>query len=136
MELKKNPQADLEKKKSLFLQIGLVVSLGLVLIALEWKSYEGGLADLGQLVIDQTEEEMIPITQPELPPPPPPPPAVIELQLVEDDVVIENEVEIKESEADQSSFVDIVIKEEVIAENEIFTIVENMPSFPGGEEAL
>ncbi|MDQ3192234.1 MAG: energy transducer TonB, partial [Bacteroidota bacterium] len=70
------------------------------------------------------------------PPPPPPPPAVIELQLVEDDVVIENEVEIKESEADQSSFVDIVIKEEVIAENEIFTIVENMPSFPGGEEAL
>ncbi|HET6243211.1 MAG: energy transducer TonB [Bacteroidetes bacterium] len=136
MELKKNPNADLEKKRSLFLQIGLVVSLGLVLIGLEWKSYEGSLADLGQLVIDQTEEEMIPITQPELLPPPPPPPAVIELQVVEDDVVIKNEVEIKESEADQSTFVDIVQKDEVIVENEIFTIVENMPSFPGGEEAL
>ncbi|MDQ3192232.1 MAG: energy transducer TonB [Bacteroidota bacterium] len=136
MELKKNPHADLEKRKSLFLQIGLVISLGLVLLALEWKSYEGSLSDLGQLIIDPAEEEMIPITQQEIPPPPPPPPAVIELQLVEDDVEIENEIEIKESEADQSSFVEIVIKDEVIAETEIFTIVENMPSFPGGEEAL
>lgn len=136
MELKKNPQADLEKKRSLFLQIGLVVSLGLVLVALEWKSYEGSTADLGQLVIDPTEEEMIPITQAEPPPPPPPPPAVIELQVVEDDVEIENEVEIQETEADQSTIVEIVQEEEVIVENEIFTIVENMPSFPGGEEAL
>ncbi len=135
MELKKNPHADLEKKKSLFLQIGLVISLGLVLLALEWRSYEGNLADLGQLNIDPTEEEMIPITQQELPPPPPPPPAVIELQMVDDDVEIENEIEIKESEADQSTFVEIAIKEEVF-EPEIFTIVENMPSFPGGEEAL
>ena len=136
MELKKNPQADLEKKKSLFFQIGLVISLGLVLIALEWKSYETAGADLGQLVVDQVEEEMIPITQPDLPPPPPPPPAVVELQVVEDDKVIENEVEIKDSEADQSTFVEIVQQEEVINEAEIFTIVEDMPSFPGGEEAL
>jgi periplasmic protein TonB len=136
MELKKNPQADLEKKKSMFLQIGLVVSLGLVLLALEWRSYEGSGMDLGSLNIDLSEEEIIPITQPENLPPPPPPPQVIELQVVEDDKVIEKEVEIKESEANQTTFVDIVQKEEKIEEAEIFTIVEDMPTFPGGEAAL
>jgi periplasmic protein TonB len=136
MELKKNPKADLEKKKSIFLQVGLAVSLGLVLLALEWRSYEGTGMDLGSLNIDLSEEEIIPITQPENLPPPPPPPQVIELQVVEDDKVIEKEVDIKESEATQNTFVDIVQKEEKIEEVEIFTIVEDMPSFPGGEAAL
>jgi periplasmic protein TonB len=136
MELKKNPEADLEKKKPFFIQIGLIVSLGLVLIALEWKSYEGTGMDLGQLNIDLAEEEIIPITQQEIPPPPPPPPVTVEIQVVDDDKQIDNEIDIKETEADQSTFVEIVQKEEVIAEAEIFTIVEEMPSFPGGEEAL
>jgi periplasmic protein TonB len=136
MELKKNPDADLEKKKPYFLQIGLIISLGIVLVALEWKSYEGTGMDLGQLNLDLAEEEIIPITQQEIPPPPPPPPVNVEIQVVEDDKKIDNEIEIKSTEADQSTFVEIVQKEEVIAEAEIFTIVEEMPSFPGGEEAL
>jgi periplasmic protein TonB len=136
MELKKNPDSDLEKKKPYFLQIGLIISLGIVLVALEWKSYEGTGMDLGQLNLDLAEEEIIPITQQEIPPPPPPPPVNVEIQVVEDDKKIDNEIEIKSTEADQSTFVEIVQKEEVIAEAEIFTIVEEMPSFPGGEEAL
>jgi periplasmic protein TonB len=136
MELKKNPHADLEKKKSLFIQIGLVVSLGIVLIALEWRSYEGSGMDLGTLNIDLAEEEIIPITQPENIPPPPPPPQTIEIQLVEDDKVIEKEIEIKDTEANQNTFVEIVQKDERIDEVEIFTIVEDMPTFPGGEAAL
>ena len=40
MEPKKNPEVNLERKKRLFLQIGLVVSLLLVLGAFEYKSYE------------------------------------------------------------------------------------------------
>jgi periplasmic protein TonB len=136
MELKKNPAADLEKKKSLFLQIGLVVSLGLVLVALEWRSYEGSGTDLGTLVIDLSEEEIMPITQPDLTPPPPPPPQAIELQIVEDEKIIEKEIEIKDSEANQNTFVDIQVKAEKIDVEEIFAIVEDMPSFPGGEAAL
>ena len=31
MELKKNPKSDLEKKKSIYLQIGLIISLLLVI---------------------------------------------------------------------------------------------------------
>jgi periplasmic protein TonB len=136
MELKKNPAADLEKKKSLFVQIGLVVSLGLVLLALEWRSYEGSGTDLGTLVIDLSEEEIMPITQPDLTPPPPPPPQAIELQIVEDEKIIEKDIEIKDSEANQNTFVDIQVKAEKIEVEEIFAIVEDMPSFPGGEAAL
>ena len=40
MEPKKNPEISLEKKKGLFFQIGLVVTLVIVLGAFEWKSYE------------------------------------------------------------------------------------------------
>jgi periplasmic protein TonB len=38
MEIKKSPKADLENKKTVFMQIGLVVVLSLVLIAFEWTS--------------------------------------------------------------------------------------------------
>jgi periplasmic protein TonB len=136
MELKKSPSADLEKSKGIFLQIGLFVALGLVLIAFEYKVYEGDGMDLGQLTIDLSEEEIIPITQPENIPPPPPPPVTVEITLVEDDVEVKNEIEIKETEADQKTIIEIVQKDEDIVEAEIFTIVEEMPSFPGGEEAL
>ncbi len=36
MEPKKNIQADLEKRKGMFLEVGLVVALSLILIGFEW----------------------------------------------------------------------------------------------------
>lgn len=139
MEIKKNPEVDLEKKRSLFLAAGYVVALALVLTAFEWKTYERSAADLGQLVIDDLEEEIIPITeqnQPPPPPPPPPPPAP-EIEIVEDDVEIEEEVEIMDVEATQETIIEEVVPvEEEPAEPDFFTIVEDMPSFPGGDAAL
>lgn len=38
METKKSKRADLEPKKSIFLQVGLIVALGLSLAAFEWES--------------------------------------------------------------------------------------------------
>jgi protein TonB len=137
MEPKKSPEADLEKKKGLFLQIGLVVSLAVTLVAFEWKSYDKVEYDLGQLKVEDVPEEIIPITkQEEKPPPPPPPPAQI-INVVKDDVKIENEAEIQETEVTQETVVEVQpIKEEVVDEPEIFLIVEEMPSFPGGEGQL
>ena len=63
MDVKKNPEVNLERKKGLFLQIGLVVSLLLVLVAFEYKSYEKSAYNLGQLNLDDLEEEIIPITK-------------------------------------------------------------------------
>jgi len=132
MEAKKNPEVNLERKRGLFLQIGLVVSLLLVLVAFEYKSYEKVAYNLGQLNLDDLEEEIIPITKQEVNPPPPPPPPPEVIEIVEDEVEIENEIEIEDTESDEDE--EIEIEEE--DDEEFFMVVENMPEFPGGDLGL
>ena len=75
-----------------------------------------------------------------LPPPPPPPPKVSDvLNIVEDDVELDDELELMDTEANENTSVDykaIVVEEEEEADAPVFFIVEQMPVFPGGEEAL
>src|SRR5690554_2889785 len=140
MEIKKLPKADLENKKTVFMQIGLVVVLSLDLIAFEWTttdvSIDLSLSDEGAAV----EEEIIPITRQEevKPPPPPPPPKAADiLNIVEDDVELDDELEIMDTEMSQDDIVDfsnMVFEEETRDEGEIFMIVEEMPEFPGRSE--
>ena len=132
MEAKKNPEVNLERKKGLFLQIGLVVALLLVLGAFEYKSYEKSAYNLGQLNLDDLEEEIIPITKQEVKPPPPPPPPPEVIEIIEDEVEIENEIEIEDTESDE----DEVIEIEEDDDEEFFMVVENMPEFPGGDLGL
>lgn len=138
MEAKKTPKADLENKRRTFLQIGIALTLVAVLLAFEWKQYERPDYDLGTLEMDFIEEEEIPITRQEQPPPPPPPEPSTELIIVDDDVEIEEEFTI-DVEADVftevQEFTPIVVQEEEIEEDVIFTVVEDQPAFPGGEEA-
>jgi periplasmic protein TonB len=137
MEPKKSDKANLEKKKGLFLQIGLVTVLALLLIAFEWTTREVATGSLGELADVVLEEEIIPITRPEeiQPPPPPPPPQVTEtLSIVEDDVEIDDDIFIDdvESRADtRIEFSQMVMEEEEAAEQDIFFIVEDMPDFQG-----
>jgi protein TonB len=132
MEPKKNPEISLEKKKGLFFQIGLVVTLIVVLVAFEWKSYEKVDYNLGQLNLDDLEEEIIPITKQEIKPPPPPPPPPEVIEIVEDEVELEDELEIEDTESDE----DIAIEIEEESDDEFFMVVENMPVFPGGDLGL
>jgi len=139
MELKKNDQANLEKRKGVFFQLGLVIALSLILIAFEWTS--GGLNaneyDTGDM--EQIEEEIIPITrqeQPEPPKPPEPPKVTEVLQIVEDDVELEDELHLEDFEVNQESEIEIMEYtefkgEEEEEEAEIFFIVEDMPDFQG-----
>lgn len=138
MELKKNPEVDVEKKKGMFFFIGLAFSLGLVLVAIEWKTFEKSLVDLGQVEIQIEEEEMIPITQQQPPPPPPPPPPQQIVEIVEDDEEIEEELEIESTESTEDTQVEIMEMPEEVAEEEpeVFLIVEDPPSFPGGEAKM
>ena len=135
---KKTPKADLESKKTIFIEIGLVVALAVVLFAFEWKSYEKTELNLASMVADDTPEEMVEITQHEKPPPPPKPPQQTTIiEIVEDDVEIEDDIEI-DVEADQETEVEEYIpveEEEEAEEAQIFTVVESMPGFPGGEAA-
>jgi len=136
MELKKYDQVNLEKRKGVFFQLGLVIAISLMLIAFEWTS--GGLSanefDTGNT--EQIEEEIIPITrqeQPEPPKPPEPPKVTEVLQIVEDDVELEDELQLEDFEIDQETEVEIMefTEEEEVEEAEIFFIVEDMPSFQG-----
>lgn len=139
MEPKKSKKADLESKKGIFLQIGLIAALGVVLLAFSYKTYERESVLDFQVQVDDTPEEIIPITKQEVKPPPPPPPKqVTVINIVEDDVEVEDDIDI-DVEADQETivedFVPIVEEEEEVQEMEIFTVVESMPSFPGGDAA-
>ena len=142
MEIKKSPKADLENKKTVFMQIGLVVVLSLVLIAFEWTTTDVSVdMNLKEEAVE-IEEEIIPITRQEeiKPPPPPPPPKAADiLTIVDDDVELEEELEIMDTEMDDETMVDfsdITVDDEQRDTGEIFMIVEEMPEFPGGQEAL
>jgi protein TonB len=140
MELKKSPKADLEKKKLIFSEIGLVVSLLIVLMAFEWKSTGGIKTDFANLQDVAMEEEMIPITQQEEIKPPPPPPQPIQvidvINIVEDDVDLDDDFDLFDSEFDENLAVRIVNfqeEEEEVEEEQIFVVVEDMPGFGGGD---
>jgi periplasmic protein TonB len=139
MEAKKSPKADLEKKKSIFLQVGLVATLVVVLVAFEWRQYERPIYDLGTMDSDFIEEEDIPITRPEEPPPPPPPDPSTELVIVDDDVEVDDDFKIDVEatiETQVREFIPVVYEEEEVDENYIFEIVEENPEFPGGNDAM
>ena len=132
MEPKKNPEVNLERKRGLFLQIGLVIALLVVLGAFEYKTYEKIAYNLGALSLDDLEEEIIPITKQEVKPPPPPPPPPEIIEIVEDDVIIEDEIEIEDTESDENEEIEIIEEDD----EEFFMVVENMPIFPGGDLGL
>lgn len=83
MEVKKAPKADLEGKKTLFFEIGLVLALGILLYAFTWKTETAQTKEMDTNTQMQAEEEVIPITQQNTPPPPPPPPAPKLTDLIE-----------------------------------------------------
>ena len=139
MELKKTPEADLNKKSSFFMSIGLMLSLLMVVTAFEWRSYdEGDLVDLGTLDSDFEELQEIPLT--EQPPPPPPtitPPEIIE---VPDEEEIEEEIEVDlDVEVTEETVIEDVVFEEAPEEeeaDEIFQFVEDQPAPQGGMAAF
>ncbi|MBN2237098.1 MAG: energy transducer TonB [Bacteroidales bacterium] len=139
MEQKKSNKANLENKRTVFLEIGFVIALALVFFAFEYKSYDKVEYANIERVVDDIQEEIIPITEQKVKPPPPkPPPQVTIINVVEDDVEVENDIDIDiefdEDEAMQEF--EFVQEEEEIEEQQIFLVVENMPEFPGGEAAM
>ncbi|MDY0344580.1 MAG: energy transducer TonB [Lentimicrobium sp.] len=140
MEAKKSPKADLEPKRTVFVQIGLIITLAIILLAFEWKTYDVEKIQIDARQAENVEEDMIEITQQNKPPPPPaPPPTTTLINIVQDDVEVLDDIII---DAEATQFTEIptytppaVMEEEEVAEAEIFTVVEDQPSFPGGDAA-
>ncbi|MBE0653758.1 MAG: energy transducer TonB [Bacteroidales bacterium] len=139
MEQKKSNKANLESKRTVFLEVGFVIALTLAFFAFEYKSYDKVEYANSERVVDDTPEEIIPITEQKVKPPPPkPPPQVTMINVVKDNVEVENDIDIDidfdEGEAmDEFQFVQA---DEEVEEQQIFLVVENMPEFPGGEAAM
>jgi len=142
MEIKKTAKANLENKKFLFREIGLVFTLLFVLLAFEWKSSDKSVSSLANTNAAIMEEDAIPVTN-ETPPPPPEMPKIPVvsdiIEIVDDNMKISNDLIIN-TEFDSKLGIDVKdyvqgAKEETIVEEEIpFTIVEDKPTFQGGDE--
>lgn len=138
---KKTEKADLERRRFLFTEIGLVLALGLVLVGFEYKSYDKKVVSMGERTVTDIPEEIIQVTQQKIEvAPPPPPPSTTVINIVDNDVQIDNDITIDASidaSTQVEAYVPPVAKEEVIEEVEIFQVVESMPSFPdGGDDGL
>ena len=140
MEIKKSEKANLENKKLLFVEIGLVVALGITLFAFEWTSKETRVAMLDDQAQVVLEEEIIPITHDT----PPPPPAAPKIPVLSDQIdIVDDEIELEDDlfmnlEDDASLGVEIMdyveVEEEAVEEEAIpFQLVEEKPSFQGGD---
>ncbi|MCZ6899438.1 MAG: energy transducer TonB [Bacteroidetes bacterium] len=139
MEAKKHPEADLTSKSGLFTNVGLVISLLLVIMAFEWKFYDDiSVMDLGQ--VEDNFEDMMDIPPTEQPPPPPPviqQPQIIEVpdeEEIEDEIEVNLDVEITEETVIEEIVFEEAPEEEVA--DEIFTVVEDQPTPIGGMSAF
>ena len=135
MELKKSPKADLESRRSLFLEIGLALSLALVILMFSWSQKERvvekidmGLTAPEQEIIEVTTQEEKPVvTQKQT------------IQVLSDFInVVKNETKITTEISFEDFSEDVVIAppaavvEEVVEDDAPVMIVEDMPSFQGG----
>ncbi len=140
METKKNPNLEIGRNSSIYFAVGLNIMLFLTWRVLEYKTYEQDGFSTELLDMSDEIEEDIPITNLEAPPPPPPPPAAAApdvITIVEDAEEIEETV-IESSETSQDdkiaepvevSDVDVDELEEDVSVP--FSVVENVPVFPG-----
>ncbi len=142
MEVKKSAKASLENKKLLLTEVGLVIALLVVYGAFNYSSREAQVAVLEDTTQVVVEDEMIAI-QNELPPPPPEAPSIPQLSdqidIVDDDIKLDDDM-FMNLEDDANLAVDIQdyreaeVEEEEVEEEAIpFQLVEQKPSFNGGD---
>ena len=152
MEVKKSKKADLEGTKSIGLLIGYIVALAAMFACFEYTTRTYAETDVVYSTVAYvSEEEVIPITQPiftAAPPPPAETPAVAEiLDIVDNNTDIEEEkIETSEDTHEAQSGPSVQAAGPPMAapgpavedgdENDIFEVVEQNPSFPGGEAEL
>jgi TonB family C-terminal domain len=146
MEVKKSKKASLEGGKFLGILMGFVVGLASLFVGFEWGTKDiavvkvEGIAD----IIAEEEIEITRVEEIQAPPPPPPPAQVAAevLNVVEDDVELEQQdilsSEDAQTEAQVQTYVApvAVVEDEEESAQQIFTVVEEMPQFPGGEAKL
>ena len=137
MEIKKSPKADLQNKRGLLLEIGLIIALGLVIFAFSYTPKEHRIEKL-DMEYAPVEEEITEITrQPEKQPEAP---KKVEVKVIADmlevvtnDTKIETDISFVDFTDDAEIIQQVDIVEEVIEDDQPFLVAETMPSFQGGD---
>ena len=137
MEIKKSPKADLQNKRGLLLEIGLVVALALVIAAFAYTPKEHRIEKV-DLNYGPVEEEITEITRQDQKPPEPPKKVEVKviadlLQVVTNDTKITTEVDFAEFDENTEVIQQVDVVEETIEDDQPFLIAETMPSFQGGD---
>ena len=141
MEVKKSPKASLENKRLLLLEAGLVLALGIVYVAFNVSSKEAKVAALEDTTQVVVEEEMVAIEN-ETPPPPPEAPSVPvlsdQIDIVDDDIKLDDDMfmnlEDDNTGVEIQEYKEAEVEEEEVEEEAIpFQLVEQKPSFNGGD---
>ena len=139
MEVKKSPKADLEGKKTTNLLIGAIMTLAILFIGFEWSERDKKVTTDTGIAEVEFEEEIIPITEQEQPQQAPPPPEAPKAEEVIE--IMDNDSKVEESTIQASDdtqaavevkYTPVEVEEEEVDEQQIFTIVEEQPEFPGG----
>lgn len=138
MEPKKNPKADLTKNSSLYFVLGLAAVMLLTYVAFEWKTYDKINEYDTSMNVDDLLDEEVPMTeQIKTPPPPPPPQAPEIIEVVEDEEEVEETIiESTETSQDEEIIeVDDVVVDEMEEDLDVpFSVIEDVPVFPGCEK--
>ena len=136
MKTKKTKRANLENYRTIFLQIGLILTLSAIFVAFEWNS----TVSTKKLTFNSTNwediEDFPPPTRPKAEVPPKVEPPSFELEVVEDKVEIEDiDLDRLISETDETEAINIVEYDDNEEENVIedFIKVEIKPRFEGKE---
>lgn len=144
MEPRKHSKYDLENKRGFFFQIGLLLALLITLTAFEWKSYDR--MEPMDLSTDNAvvPEEVIPVTYQETPMPEllpekqtkKTPSQVIEIveNIIQNTTISSSEVTGQDTSGALQDAIGLQDVEAGGRDAEIFTLVDEPPSFPGGEE--
>jgi len=141
MKNSRSKKSDLENKRGIYFQVGMVLSLAVVLAAFEWRTAgPGGVTlDFGRPI--DTDEDLAEITvQKKKEPPKPVPVLVKKIVVTFNDAKIDDEPPEIRAEVDETTTNDPNYSpkepDREQPEPQPFRIVEEMPSFPGGESAL
>ncbi len=138
MEIKKSPKADLQNKKGLFLEIGLIAALLLVIGAFLYTPKEYRIEKVDNNY-GPVEEEITEITRNEQKPPEQPQKVEVKvfndiLDIVTNDAKITTDISFEDFADDLEITTQVVeVEEEEIEDDQPFIKVEKMPSFQGGD---
>ncbi len=139
MEIKKSPKADLQNKRGLLLEIGLVAALGLVILAFAYSPAEKKIEKL-DMNYGPIEEEITEITRQDQKPPKMPEKVQVKaladiLQVVTNDTKISTDVDFVDFDEDTDIIQEVAVEEEEIEDDTPFmsAAVEVLPTFQGGD---